>query len=217
MIYAYLIIGLFGIIGTSIGGIASFVSGQWVMGLLWCVAFVSNCAFITLARLDAENKKTINNLKSINLYLLTQNSYIDDLVKKEDDATPNNLKHENEFGQLLDYGIYLLKNKKYISGFRAIKHAVDSGDTKAYAYLGYCYMKGYCSFVCEEAAIEWYTKASNAGDGFGKYLLAICYIDGKGIKRDVKIGKKLMIESCELGNEKAKKFIEKSSLFKKIK
>lgn len=213
MTSVFLLIGMLGLFSSSIGGIISFATGQWQLGIMCCFGIISSCAFITLAELDESNKKTIKTLKGVCGYLSKQEDYINYLVSKEE-YDPNTMKKENEFDSLVDYGIYLQQNKKYARCFQAFKHAADEGDIKSYAYLGFCYMKGYCGFVSEEAAIEWYNKASDLGDSLGKYFLALCYFDGKLVKRDNKKGKELMLESAKLGNKKAIKYVRKTELTK---
>jgi uncharacterized protein len=65
--------------------------------------------------------------------------------------------------------------------------------------------------VSEERAREavyWYRKASGAGDAKATFNLGLCYVDGLGVRRNVRRGRELIARAKRAGLPAAKRFLD---------
>ena len=61
----------------------------------------------------------------------------------------------------------------------------------------------YKKFFQDDVLVFWLTKAAEQGVAEAQYRLALCYFDGKGVKKDYEIGMKWMIDTAAQGHAEA--------------
>lgn len=64
-------------------------------------------------------------------------------------------------------------------------------------YLAGAYYNGKGLEQSYQKAVEWYTKASDLGDGKSQYYLAFCYYEGKGVQKSKTKALELFRKSCK--------------------
>ncbi len=68
--------------------------------------------------------------------------------------------------------------------FETLIAKAESGDPKAQAELGFCYMSGTGVPKDEVEAVKWYRKAAEQGEARGQFSLGVCYENGMGVPKD---------------------------------
>jgi TPR repeat protein len=64
-----------------------------------------------------------------------------------------------------------------------------------------------------EEAYNWFRKAADQGHVGGQYMLAGCYIYGKGIERDEEMARKWLSMAAEQGNEVAREILDNLAVY----
>ncbi len=91
---------------------------------------------------------------------------------------------------------------------KLIKEAAAEGSPEALRNLGNCYFCGYCGKPDKEQAVKYYLKASELGDATAQELLALSYLLGYGVERNLSEYKKWMKAAEKNGCIHAQHFSE---------
>lgn len=84
--------------------------------------------------------------------------------------------------------------------------AAESGDKGAWQWvMGRYYQEGWGVEQSPTEAVKWFERAAKKGFSLAKYYLAMCYLEGDGVEKDLAKGEELLSEAAEDGEEEAKK------------
>ena len=87
----------------------------------------------------------------------------------------------------------------------------ENGNAISQFNLGYCFDRGSCSGIPQnkEEAIKWYTKSAEQGFEKAQSNLGRCYMEGKGVEKDVEEAKAGISRSAKKGYDKAIEYKKK--------
>ncbi len=208
----YYLIGAIGIIGSVIILGMALSQKLYVLIPVSIVEFFSCTIFFTVSSLMDHADDTDERLEEIETILKKSHLYDEYIDKKIDIVLDDKKCNDNADYEKISVVIDLFKQKKYDEAINTINNLVEKGNKDAYAYLGYCYMRGYGIEKNTNKGIEWYKKSSDAGNATGKMFLGISYYEGYGVECNKELGKKLLYESAKQGNEKAKEYIKSKKI-----
>lgn len=107
-------------------------------------------------------------------------------------ATSGNVYAMYEMGQRKMEGKGVLKDIE--SAIRYYEQAANKGNQEAMLALGEIYLNSLLGHFDEPKAIEWFTKAYESGNRVAKEKLGNFYINGIHVKKNKKLGKKILSE-----------------------
>src|SRR3954467_2554027 len=101
----------------------------------------------------------------------------------------------------LVYGAF--QRGQYKTSFDLATKRAQAGDAKAMTMLGELYANAFGVKRDYGKALEWYKRASNAGDRAAMFALAMMSLSGRGVPTDKQEAVKLLASSAKLGEPKA--------------
>ncbi len=103
---------------------------------------------------------------------------------------------KNHLGLCFLKGIGVIENQQM--GLKLIREAADAGCAMAMNNLGYFYLNGYHGLPRDDRkAFKYFTLAGEKGWEMAWSNLGLCYLEGRGVDRDVKTGVSWVLKAVE--------------------
>lgn len=120
-------------------------------------------------------------------------------------AVGKNIAVEDYAGAYYYLGLYAFEKAEYVEAWGLWDKAANAGYVVAQNRLGdwYYYGDGDDSEPNYEKAVEWYRKAAEKNDSIALCRLGICYLEGKGVKKDEKKAVEYFEKAAQSGYSEA--------------
>lgn len=114
-------------------------------------------------------------------------------------------------------GQYYFKEEKAAKAAPWLHRAADKGDIDASTALALMYIYGMGVLSSTEDSFKYAKQSADGGNDMGKYLLAMHYVNGKGVEKDHKKAKQLLTEALKGHEEENNDFTKQvKDLLKEI-
>ena len=207
----YLIIGFFSVFINIVILIVAIAEKYYIIIPISAFGILASCSYITLSSLMQTTEDHEKKIKIMEEYLIKNTNFSPEIIKTEKrifDFNINDLISNDETDENLLKVKEYFNARKFNEAYTLLSTISYSKNPDVHALLGYCHFFGYGTEKDPKAAINWFKYSSDKGSSVGMLLYGIIMYDGELIKGWQKDGIDLIHKSAELGNPKAKEFIE---------